>query len=139
MNHPAYAMSQAELGVDDVEETLNDLLSRWHTWASQFSAVAGFYTASAGMLQFRPSRQYDSENGALDQDVENRIMAAVDSCIDRVHQPYRTALAINARNLSTGVNVWASARLPQDSMQRALMVAEARAHFVRQLSHRGLL
>lgn len=125
--------------VDEVEEVVNDLLSRWHHWANQFTLVAGFNTCSSAMQQFRASRQYDSENGALDQDVENRIMAAVDACIDRVHQPYRTALWINARNLNTGVAVWRSARLPIDEMQRALMVAEARAKLVLVLDQRGLL
>jgi hypothetical protein len=127
------------LVVDEVEEIVNDLLSRWHHWANQFSLVAGYNTCSSAMEQFRASRQYDSENGAIDQDIENRIMAAVDACIDRVHQPYRTALWINARNLSTGRSVWRSARLPVDDMQRALMVADARAKLVVVLDQRGLL
>jgi hypothetical protein len=132
-------MRDPQFGADGVEEKLNDLLSRWHHWASQFTVVAGYYTSSAGMLQFRASRQYDSENGALDQEVENKTMAAVDWCIDRVRQPYRTALAINARNLCTGASVWTSARLPTDSMQRALLVAEARSLLARQLDGRGVL
>lgn len=124
---------------NDLEELLNDLLSRWHHWASQFRHVAGYNTCSAAMHQFRTSRQYDSENGALDQDVENRIMAAVDACIDRVPQPLRTALWINARNLSTGCAVWRSARLPENDMQRALVVAEARSRLVDLLAQRGML
>jgi len=128
-----------EIGVDDVEKQINDLLSRWHRWSCQFAYVAGYDTVSPAMEQFRASRQYDSENGALDQDVENVIMAAVDACIDRVPQPYRTALGINARNLCTEANVWSSARLPQDSMQRALMVAEARALLADVLRTRGML
>jgi hypothetical protein len=127
------------LVVDEIEEVVNDLLSRWHHWANQFTLVAGYNTVSAGTQQFRASRQYDSENGAIDQDVENRIMAAVDACIDRVQQPYRTALWINARNLRTGRAVWQSARLPTDAMQRALLVTEARARLVAVLEQRGLL
>lgn len=125
--------------VDEVEEIVNDLLSRWHHWSSQFTLVAGYNTVSAGTQQFRASRQYDSENGALDQDVENRIMAAVDACIDRVQQPYRTALWLNARNLRTGRSVWQSAHLPADAMQRALIVTEARARLVVVLEQRGLM
>jgi hypothetical protein len=129
----------SEFEADEVEEKVNDLLSRWHHWASQFALVAGFATCSSAMEQFRASRQYDSENGAIDQDIENRIMAAVDACIDRVHQPYRTALWINARNLSTGLIVWRSARLPVDALERALLVAEARARLVKVMDQRGLL
>jgi hypothetical protein len=132
-------MWSAEFMVDGTEEVINDLLSRWHTWASQFAYVVGFNTCSSAMQQFRASRQYDSENGALDQDVENRVMAAVDACIDRIHQPYRTALWINARNLCTGCAVWRSARLPTDDLERALLVAEARERFAKLLDQRGLL
>ncbi len=132
-------MWSSALLVDDTEEVINDLLSRWHTWASQFVHVAGFNTCASAMQQFRASRQYDSENGALDQDVENRIMAAVDACIDRVEQPFRTALWINARNLVTGAAVWQSARLPADPLARAKVVTEARAKLADRLASRGML
>lgn len=131
-------MRQADV-IDDIEEVLNDLLSRWHHWADHFRAVAGYNTCSSAMQQYRASRQYDSENGALDQDNENRTMAAVDACIDRVQQPHRTALHINARNLCTGNTVWRSVRLPADDMQRALLVAEAREKLTKLLSARGVL
>jgi len=131
------AVRHSDFVADEVEEAVNDLLKRWHNWSKQDTVVAGFNTCSSAMEQFRASRQYDADNGVLDQDIENRIMASVEFCIDCVDQPYRTALWINARNLSTGLTVWRSARLPTDAMARALMVGEARALLVHQFEQYG--
>lgn len=121
------------------DAALNQLLEDWHRWASDERVAIGYPTTAAGTQQYRTSRQYDSHNGALDQDVENVLMAGVDACVNSIPQPHRNALHINARNLCTGLTVWRSPRLPEDELARALMVSDARAMLADRLRQRGLL
>lgn len=125
--------------VADADLTLNDLIARWHRWASDERGARGYPTVSAGTEMYRTSRQYDDMNGALDQAVENIIMAGVDGCINEVPQPHRNAIWINARNLACGLTVWHSPRLPEDDLARALMVSDARAMLLDLLRQRGLM
>ena len=120
------------------DEALNDLLSRWHAWASDERTALGYPSVSASANQYRASRQYDDATGALDQDVENVIMAGVDACVWSIPQPYRIALHINARNLSTGVFVWRSPRMPEDPIACAFLVSDAREMLLVRLRDRGL-
>ena len=124
---------------ESLEEELNSVLSRWHHWASDERTALGYPTTACGMQQYRASRQYDDSNGALDQDIENVIMAGVDACINAIHQPHRTALHVNARNLCTGYAVWSSPRLPEDALARAFMLSDAREMLIGRLLDRGLL
>ena len=112
--------------IDDTQELISDLLSRWHNWRSN-QASGGYPTVNAACRLYRCSKQHDDINGALDTDLEHRQMEAVDLCIDRIAQPYNTALQINARNLCTGVSVWQSARLPADRVAAAELLVQARA------------
>lgn len=121
------------------DEALNSILSAWHRWASDERVALGFPTTAAGCSQYRASRQHDDCNGALDQDVENIVMAGVEACINSICQPHRNALHINARNLALGLSVWRSPRLPEDELARALMVSDARAMLLELLRGRGLL
>jgi hypothetical protein len=121
------------------DEALNQLLEDWHRWASDERIALGYPSTAAGTQQYRTSRQYDSHNGALDQDVENVVMSGVDACVNSIPQPHRNALHINARNLATGLTVWRSPRLPEDELARALMVSDARAMLAATLRARGLL
>ena len=128
-----------QFGPSDEDEKLNDLLARWHVWASDERTAVGYPTVSPACKHYRASRQYDSDNGAFDQDRENDAMEAFDYCVLLVQQPHRTALAINARNLATGCAVWRSPRLPEDELARALMVSDARAMLVVLLRQRGVM
>ena len=47
------------------------------------AAQIGYPTTNAACRMYRCSRQHDSENGALDGDIEGQQMEAVDACIDR--------------------------------------------------------
>lgn len=125
--------------ISEEDLILNDLLSRWHAWACYERTAAGYPSASAWARAFKVSRQYDDENGALDQDVENKIMSGVDGCMNSVKQPWRNALHINARNLSTGLAIWRSPRLPTNELARALLVAEARQMLLEHLRARELI
>jgi hypothetical protein len=128
---------EADIGADDA--ALNALLEAWHRWASDERTAVGFPSVSPAFQQYRTSRQYDDGNGALDQDVDNVVLAGVEGCINSIPQPYRNALHINARNLCTGLSVWRSPRLPEDELARALMVSDARAMLIDILRERGLL
>ena len=119
---------------DETEKDLDTLLSRWHTWKSKGGGTNGYYGTSPGFEQWRCSRQYDSDNGAADEDAEDAEMNALDFVIGRLSSVHQTAIQINARNLCTGYYCWASARLPADPLARAHVVAEARVALVAALA-----
>jgi hypothetical protein len=123
--------------IDETQQLINDLLSRWHDWKCT-AAQLGYPTTNAACRMYRCSRQHDSENGALDGDIEGQQMEAVDACIDRVPQPYNTALQINARNLCTGATVWRSARLPDDRIEAAALLVRAREILLVELQRDGV-
>jgi hypothetical protein len=124
---------------NDAEAILDDILRSWHRWAAAHPHVAGYPHECVSCLPYRTSRQYDDANGAMEMALHDSHMAAVDAVIGRVAQPWRTALAINARNLATGVVVWSSARLPDDVAARALVVAKARSMLTDGLAQAGML
>lgn len=124
--------------IDDTNALLNDLLARWHSWCVSRSPAIGYPSEAAGCRLYRASRQHDSDNGALDTDAEARTLAIVDFCIDRLDQPYRTAVQFNARNLATGSAVWISPRLPADQVERAAMVVEGRLRLLLLLRREGV-
>lgn len=92
---------------------LDDLLIRWHRWASSEGYGTGYPSQSTYCRMYRPSRQYDDSNGSLDASIEDRLMTSVDAVIHTLNRQHVAALSVNARNLSTGSSVWNSPRLPQ--------------------------
>lgn len=123
---------------DESDELLNDLLSEWWDWHPEDIAQNGYYTVNAACRMYRPSRQRDDENGALDSDQHNSRMQAVDDAIEKMEQPWRTAVEFNARNLSTGLAVWFSPRLPPDDLERAHLLMHARAKLLLLLEAGGV-
>ena len=111
---------------NDADELLNDLLRRWHIRAVSTPPQTGYYTSNPACKLFKTSRQYDDANGALDSDQDGQVLEAVGHAIDRLEQPWRTAVEFNARNLATGFAVWRSPRLPTDDIERAQLVVDAR-------------
>lgn len=124
---------------DTREDLLSDLLARWHAWSVHTPPAIGYYKENPSCRLYRASRQYDDHNGALDSDAENSIMQAVDAAIDRMLQPWKTAVEFNARNLVTGASVWRSPRLPADDIERAHVVMHARAKLMLSLEQDGVL
>ena len=114
--------------ISDQTALIDDLLSRWHRWATSSHEVEGYPTECPSCRDFRTSRQYDDSNGALDANLDARMMTAIDALIDRIPQPHRTALQFNARNLCTNAQVWASPRLPKGEAL-VTMIVEARTMF----------
>lgn len=121
------------------DETLNDLLSRWHRWSCGYTFGKGYPTADSACRSARASRQYDDQNGALDAVIEQRIMEAVDAAVYQLQQPYLTAIQVLARNLYCGAQVWQSPRLPRDPLARGALVGQARKQLAGRLMDRGVM
>lgn len=117
---------------------LDNLLVEWHQWAKGFAPLGSHSTAP--MFQgLTSSRQWDSESDVLDSDLHNSQMETVDFCINEMPPEHRTAIGINARNLSTGKHVWTSARLPVDLQERQELLSRARQDLTRRLIAAGVL
>lgn len=125
--------------ISDVDTVVNDLLVSWHKWCSRYQFGKAYPSSDVACRQSKTSRQYDDQNGALDADVDQTIMEAFDAAMERVDQPWRTALSIQARNMATGANVWSSPRLPQDPIERSILIMEARNKLMKVLAMDGIL
>lgn len=124
---------------NELDTLLNDLLAKWHRHCAGYSFGRGYPTTDVTCRQARTSKQYDYENGAMDANVDNAIMEAFDAAMDKVDQPWRTALSFQARNLHTGSNVWSSPRLPSSVQERVVLLMEARNKLMLVLARDGIL
>ena len=124
---------------DELDTTLNRLLSQWHDWSRSYRYGKGYPSSDVTCRQSRTSKQYDYDNGAMDANVDNAIMEAFDAAMDKVEQPWRTALSVQARNLHTGSNVWSSPRLPSSVQERVVLLMEARNKIMKVLAQDGIL
>jgi hypothetical protein len=71
--------------------------------------------------------------------VDRRIMQGFDASIQRVPQPWFTALQFEARNLAVRYQVWASPRLPTNRQEREALIFDARNRLLRELARDGVL
>jgi len=124
---------------NELDTLLNDLLVKWHIYCSRYQFGKGYPSTDVTCRQSRTSKQYDYDNGAMDATVDDAIMAAFDAAMDKVEQPWRTALSVQARNLRTGANVWNSPRLPSNAIERAAILIEARNILLMVLARDGIL
>ncbi|OUM00568.1 hypothetical protein [Variovorax sp. JS1663] len=123
--------------------TLDDLLSRWHSWAKGYIPVPQS-GADPMFRNVRTPKTWDTTSDAFDDDLNNRIMECIDFQVSQMpdnppDHGYRSAIYSLARNLSTGRSVWISPRLPRDPMQRAVIVLEARNMLTRRLLAAGVM
>lgn len=121
------------------EASLDALLVIWHRYSSGYRFGRAYPGTAAGCEQYRPSRQYDSENGAMDSDADASLAGAVDCLVQKMVDPYRNAISINARNLSNGLSVWSSPRLPFDPVERSRIIHQARQQMTKLMQAEGLL
>lgn len=117
---------------------LDGILCEWHQW-QRTDGVRGFGRKSLVCGDYRSSRQYDDANGALDAELDNIRMRAVDGQVIQMQDPHRSAIYANARALVCGAAVWSSPRLPADKVARTLIVDDARALLVRRLFSVGVM
>lgn len=124
---------------NDIQSVLSGLLCDWHNYCQHTAHKHGFAGKAAGFGQCRSSSQYDWQNGVEDEMVDRRIMQGFDAAIQRVAQPWFTALQFEARNLAVRHQVWASPRLPADPEERAVLILEARVRLLKELAKDGVL
>ena len=123
---------------DESSIILDDLLGDWHVWAQADKLIPG-HSKSAMFQSVRASRQWDSENDVTDCSLHNAKMKAIDFHVGELCDVYRTAICNNARNIVTGVAVWSSARLPQDTIKRHQLILDARASLLMRLRDAGVV
>lgn len=111
-----------------LNDLLNEYLVTWHRWSAEDSIAEGY-----------PSRSPSCALGPAGGSDEGADMEAVDAVIDSIPQPQRTALAFQARNLSSRAQVWSSPRLPANWEERQILLMEARNMFTRGLIAKGLI
>jgi hypothetical protein len=124
---------------NDIQDVLSAMLADWHRWSQHTAQRNGFPGRAAGFGQSRSNTQYDWENGVEAEMVDRRIMEGFDTAIQRVPQPWNTALQFEARNLVARYAVWTSPRLPADPEERAVLVLEARVRLLKELARDGVL
>ena len=121
-------------------EKLDDLLSRWHSWANaQRSTGKGYGNKSLVVGDYQTSRQYDDTNGALDDALEATTMRAVDFAVRQMGEPHRTAIYVQARALCLGTHAFSSPRLPSDPEAKRHIVSAARDMLTARLIVAGVL
>jgi hypothetical protein len=111
---------------DESDEILDDLLSRWYWLRKDGGTTRGHAKRSLVVGDYRDSRQYDDANGKLDADADESDACMVDAALLRMDNPYRIAIEFDARNLYSGLAVWRSARLPENSDERDRILLKAR-------------
>lgn len=124
---------------NDADQILDDLLSRWHAWAQGERFGRGHADRALVAGDYRPSRQYDDENGKLDDDLHAMRSRQVNVEVRKMQDPHRAAIYCNARNLYTGREVWISPRLPQGRAERMEILEMARGQLVRLLISSGVM
>lgn len=124
---------------NDIQHVLSGMLADWHIYCQHTADRAGYAGRAAGFGQHRSNSQYDWENGVESELVDKRIMQGFDASIQRIPQPWFTALQFEARNLAVRYQVWTSPRLPKDREAREVLILEARNRLLKELAKDGVL
>lgn len=121
------------------QEVLDDLLSRWDHWLHPVRIGRGHSSTAAGCGLYRVSRQYDDENGALDDQVEHQVMLGVQTCVDRLDVRMQAAIHLDARNQHHGTTHWRAPLLPATESEARAAIAAARVRLIQLLCGAGLM
>jgi hypothetical protein len=124
---------------DDIQHLLSGMLVDWHWHCTHTADRAGPAGKSAVFGSTPSNSQYDWENGVESALVDKRIMQGFDAAINRVPQPWLTALQFEARNLAVRYQVWVSPRLPTNPQEREVLIMEARNRLLKELARDGVL
>lgn len=119
-------------------EHLDSILAEWHHWAKGYSPVP---TCSADPMfrNAKSAKGWDSTAEVVEDELTAAQMKAVDFHVGEMKDPHRSAIYMHARNCYTGRNVWLSPRLPQDPMERARILGEAKAMIIGKLLSAGVM
>jgi hypothetical protein len=130
---------------NDSDVILDDLLQSWHRWMQGFQLCpqAG---ADPMFRHAKSGRGWDSTQDIIDEELSDSTMEAIDFAVSGdktglggLPEPYRSAVYAHARNLSARVAVWGSPRLPQDPLERARLIGEARTMLTARLLRAGVI
>jgi hypothetical protein len=127
---------------NDAGPILDDILVRWHTWRQGYKPERGFNGKSLVAGDYVTSRQYDDQNGALDDAIEANRMGSVDFqiCEIGVHnRQHYYAICANARALKVGCAVFSHVMLPSDPQERGVVMRYARVELTRRLLSAGVI
>jgi hypothetical protein len=123
---------------DETAKIIDDLLARWHRWCDRPPIEGGYPTECPSCRGYRTSKQYDDTNGALDTDIEGRMMIGLDALIhSTLEGVYLTAIQCNARNLAIGAAVFRTPRISAEDMQAR--IGEARSMLAKALGQSGII
>ena len=123
---------------NDSSAILDDLLSRWHSWARSYSPVP---TCGADPMfrNAKSAKGWDTTDQVVEDELNDKTMKAIDFQVGEMADPHRSAIYIHARNCCTGRNVWLSPRLPADPLERARILGEAKSMLTRRLLSAGVM
>lgn len=123
---------------NDSAAILEDLLSRWHSWARGYMPVP---TCSADPMfrNVKSGKSWDSTSEVIEDELHGKMMESIDFQVSEMKDPHRSAIYIHARNCATGRNVWMNPRLPKDPEERAVILMEAKNLLVRRLINVGVM
>ena len=122
----------------DQEAILDDLLAAWHAWAQGDRPSVGYSNISAGMGDWRCSRQYDFDTGAIDAEIDKSVNRTIDFHVREMKDPYRAAIYMNAKNLCAGRHVFQSPKVPA-GIEGANILRSARATLIGKLVSAGVI
>lgn len=80
------------------------LLVQWWRDESEWMPVLGYPRECPSTAGYRASRQYDSDNGALDSSLHARQIARTAEIVHAMRDPYRAAIYAYARASATGTD-----------------------------------
>lgn len=124
---------------NDSSRILDDILSRWHSWAKGYVPIPVCGADPMFRNAKSSGRHWDSTSEVIEDEIQGKILEAVDFQVSEMQDPHRTAIHFLARNLATGRSVWLSKRLPEDPLERATIVADARNQLTRRLMQAGVM
>ncbi len=124
---------------NDIQDVLSSMLADWHIYSVRTAPRSGYAGKAAGFGQSRSNSQWDWQNNIESELVDKRIMQGFDAAIQRIPQPWLTALQFEARNLAVRHQVWVSPRLPANREERELLILEARNRLLKELARDGVL
>ena len=121
------------------DDQLDDLLILWHNHMSSLKTADGYDRKSSVAGDYKISRQWDDQNGALDAELDLRKVGAVQYAVEQLVDPYRAAIYCLARGLMCGLMAWSSPRLPADDAAREVVLRSARDQMIFRLSRAGVI
>lgn len=123
---------------NDSDAILDDLLARWHHHCKSYSPIP-VRGADPMFRNAKSGKGWDTTSEVIEDEINGKMMKAIDFQVGEMAEPHRTAIYILARNCYTGRNVWLSNRLPQEPAVLAIVVREARNMLTRRLMAAGVM